>query len=132
MIKGTTVAFKFDLPCEFSELTDATIYFWQKRYAGTAEAPLPITKTKTHCTASSSKQNELIVILSDEETNRFTEKEKGYVQLQGKTKSAGATAETVFASRQKMFTVYPLYNPMDKPEPLPDSDGYIILDGESI
>ena len=75
---------------------------------------------------------ELLVSLNKEETLRFADDRKAYVQLQAKPKEGSG-----FASKKTMITVYPVYDDsvLDDdiiPTPIPDSDGLVILDGSTI
>ena len=133
MIRGTTAQFKFQLPYKYSEIKFAKVVFWQPGNNGPSEdRPLPIVKTKdqngSQCYQSG--ENELSVKLAPEETLRFTEKNKAYVQL-----TATMNDETRFASRQEQITVYPIYDDSilgDIVVPSPDDDGWIIIDGGAI
>ena len=100
MIRGTTAKFEFDLPCNFADLTDATIYFWQKHYYGTEGHPLPIMKSLEDCNQTANP-NQLAVVLNENETLGFTESEKGYLQLWAKTNDYS------FARKEEMFSVFP-------------------------
>jgi hypothetical protein len=105
MIRGTSAKFKFTLPCDFSELESAKIVFWQKDNSGPDESrPLPIIKILDQC-EQSINTNELYISLNQEETLRFTDDEKAYVQLVVET-----TYGKHIASREEMITVYPIYD----------------------
>lgn len=105
MIRGTDAKFKFKLSCQCSELESATITFWQKDNDGPSEdRPLPIIKVLSQCTQSD-VPDELYVELNEEETLRFSDDRKAYVQLITTTVDGTSTA-----SREKMFTVYPIYD----------------------
>ena len=126
MIRGTTAQFKFQLPYKYLEIKFAKVVFWQPGNNGPSEdRPLPIVKGIGQCYKSG--ENELSVKLLPEETLRFTEKNKAYVQL-----TATMNDETRFASRQEQITVYPIYDDSifgDVVIPSPDDDGWIIIDG---
>lgn len=132
MIRGTTASYKFRLPYNFTDLSVAKIIFWQNNYYGlSATRPLPIKKVLSQC-SSTNEPNELLVTLTKEETLRFTDARKAYVQLQAKT-----TGGLSFASRQIMITVYPvrddsIWDDDILPTPLPDENDIIYLDGSSI
>lgn len=129
MIRGTTAQFKFNLPYKKSELTWATIKFWQPGNKGTLGASLPITKRLEDCTASDDSE-ELCISLTAEETLRFSDKYKAKVQLRAQHESGA-----VFASHEQSITVYPINDDIVKDDPtLPseNEEGWIILDGESI
>ena len=105
MIRGTAQPFKFKLPCNFNELESVIITFMQENYNGPSESrPLPIVKNLSQCRQGSSS-NELIVILNKEETLRFTDKRKAYVQI----KCEGVDSLS-FGSKKESITVYPVLN----------------------
>ena len=69
--------------------------------------------------------------LNPEETSRFSDQLKAYVQLRAQTED-GIT----FASNQELITVYPINNEMiaedpDLPVPEP-GDSVVLLDGSTI
>lgn len=128
MIRGTTAQFKFNIPYDFDDLGWVAVTFWQRGNNGTSERPLPIVKTKKQCSAPNN-QNEVCVTLTSEETARFSDKQKAYVQLR-----AQANGNT-FASKQERITVYPINDELLKEGsdlPAADGDGWIILDGQTI
>ena len=130
MVRGTTAQFKFSLPYDYSAIEVAKVMFWQPGNSGTTEHPLPICKTLAYCSQTENPR-ELSVTLSQDETLRFSEKSKAYVQL------SATTGEGVrFASKQELITVYPIYDDSilgDVVLPTPDEgDDWIILDGETI
>ena len=134
MIRGTTAYFKFIMPYDYNQLVSAEVICWQEGYAGPSESrALPIVKTLAHC-APTSKSNELSVSLTPEETARFTDRRKAYIQM------AATTIEgSRFGSLKKELIVYPMkgddiediVTPPAPPED-PDGDGWVILDGENI
>lgn len=130
MIRGTTAQFKFNLPYNFSDIRLAKITFWQSGNCGPAtDRPLPIVKTLNQC-SSSNIPNELCVTLTQEETLRFSDKTKAYVQLRAESIDGNA-----FASKQEQLTVYPVYDDSILDgiiTPTPSDNGYIILDGKPI
>lgn len=130
MIRGTTAQFKFKLPYKYNELQYVKVTFWQPGNNGPADdRPLPIVKALYHC-AQADTESELSVTLTQEETLRFSEKKKAYVQLR-----ATAIDGHTFASQQEQITVYPVYDDSvldDFVEPTPDGNGMIFLDGGSI
>ena len=132
MIRGTTAQFKFKLPYNANEILTVKITFWQTGNDGPdASRPLPIIKVKEQCSFPGGR-NELLVSLNKEETLRFEDDRKAYVQLQAKT-----TDGTVFACKQETITVYPVYDEsiFDEeivPTPSPDTGGIIVLDGSTI
>lgn len=130
MIKGTNAQFKFRLPYNFSELKTVQIVFWQPENDGpNSSRPLPIVKILSQC-SSTEIPNELSVTLNQEETLRFSEERKAYVQLRGTT-----FEDIPIASREKQITVYPVYDDSiidDEILPTPTYDGWIFLDGLNI
>lgn len=104
MIRGTTVQFKFSIPRNFSELETVRIVFWQNGNTGPSlDCPLPIIKIKDQCVVLDSEQ-EFYVTLDEEETLRFTDKKRAYVQFQGRAQDG-----IVYASKIREITVYPTY-----------------------
>ena len=128
MIRGTTAQFKFKLPYEKNQLQWVTMKFWQPGNDGTTEAPLPILKQKTHID-SSDDSKELSVSLTSEETLRFTDKLKAKVQMRAQHVNG-----LVFASKEKIVTVYPLADDLTQDAILPGEtdDGWIVLDGQPV
>lgn len=132
MIRGTTAQFKFKLPYNENEIDTIQITFWQVGNDGMgASRPLPIIKVKQQCSFPGGR-NECLISLNKEETLRFKDDRKAYVQLQARTIDG-----TAFACKQETITVYPVYdesyeetNPV--PTPSPDMGGAIILDGSTI
>ena len=136
MIRGTTAHFRFTLPYEFSEIRWATIEFSQPNNEGTFQGPLPITKKMTDEALSDSIQSNpdnpflLCVTLSPDETARFSDKIKARVQLRASSKGGH-----VFASKEKLVTVYPMKDSILEENPPiydDDDDGWVYLDGGSI
>ena len=105
MIRGTTAQFKFKMPYMYDDVTTIKIIFWQPGNNGSdPEHPLPIVKTREQC-EKTMVSTEVAVRLNQDETLRFSEKTKAFVQLR-----AIATDGTVFATKQEPITVYPLYD----------------------
>ena len=127
MIRGTHALFKFNIPYNCADLKLVKITFWQPGNKGaSADRPLPIVKVLDQC-GLTNNPNELAVVLSQEETLRFSDKAKAYVQLRATCKDG-----RIFASKQEQITVYPIYDDTilgDVILPSPDDDGQIILDG---
>lgn len=130
MIRGTNAQFIFKLPYNFDQLERAKITFWQPENNGPAiNRPLPIVKILQQC-SQSNNANELCVTLNQEETLRFKDNRKAYVQLRASTFDG-----IPIASKQRMITVEPAYDDSildDDIQPTPDFDGYIYLDGKPI
>lgn len=132
MVRGTVQPFKFKIPCAFNELSTARITFSQENYYGlSASRPLPITKVLRQCRQGSSP-NELVVVLNKEETLRFTDKKKAYVQIMAET-----LAGPLPSHKPHIFPVYPvlddsIFDEDMQPTPEPGYDGIVILDGATI
>lgn len=130
MIRGTNAQFRFKLPYNYSELKSVKITFWQDENNGpAANRPLPIIKILEQC-SQTDKSNELSITLNQEETLRFSEERKGWVQLRGVTIDG-----IPIASNQKQFVVHPVYDDSildDEILPTPDYDGWVFLDGSTI
>ncbi len=122
MIRGTTAQFKFKLPYPVEELKWATIRFWQP---GNMNPSLPITRILKDCSAPADP-TELYVSLDADDTMKFSEKHKAKVQLRARHESG-----TVFGSRTKLVTVYPMYEE-DPNLPAENEEGWVILDGETV
>lgn len=133
MIRGTAQPFKFKIPCNFSELSSVVITFSQENYNGPNETrPLPIVKVLSQCRQGSSSK-ELLVVLNKEETLRFTDKRKAYVQIMGEVIDG-----LPFGNKPETITVYPVLDDsvLDDdiiPTPSPDDNGNIVfLNGSTI
>lgn len=130
MIRGTNAQFKFNLPYNYTELKIVKITFWQSDNPGpTNSRPLPIIKVLEQCSPTN-RPNELSITLNQEETLRFSDKKKAYVQLR-----AQAIDGTTIASPQKQIIVEPIYDDSILTEeilPTPEFDGLIVLDGLTI
>lgn len=130
MIRGTNAQFKFKLPYNYSEIASVKIIFWQDGNDGPSSArPLPIVKILGQCNKTEI-DNELSVTLNQEETLRFADDRKAYVQLRATT-----TDDIPIASKKHMITVYPVYDDSILGEdllPTPSYDGWIYLDGSTI
>lgn len=130
MIRGTNAQFKFQLPYRASEVNTVKIVFWQSGNNGPSlSRPLPIVKVLDQCKYDASSK-EITVTLSQEETLRFSDDRKAYVQLRGTT-----TDGIPFGSKQSTILVYPVYDDTILGEemlPTPDYDGWVVLDGSNI
>lgn len=130
MIRGTNAEFRWKLPYDFTEVEVVKITFWQDNNNGPSNSrPLPIVKIKEQC-HQGERPNELVVILNQEETLRFTEKRKAKVQLRALT-----TTGIPFGSKEQLITVYPVYDDSildDVILPTPSYDGLVLLDGKNI
>lgn len=130
MIRGTNQEFRFDLSCNFDELAQVHIKFWQENYNGPANwRPLPIIKVKAQCSPCDNA-NQLSVVLNQEETLRFTDKRKAKVQLRGVTYGGRP-----IATLEHLIKVYPVKDDsiLDGDiMPTPTYEDLIILDGQNI
>lgn len=130
MIRGTNAQFKFNLPYQYSDLEVATITFWQPENNGPSiDRPLPIKKILAQCSPSDNPY-QLCVTLNQEETLRFTEERKAFVQLRATTYDG-----IPVANKKQPITVYPIYDDSildDDILPTPDYDGWVFLDGNII
>ena len=130
MIRGTNAQFKFKIPYNYSDLESAKITFWQPENSGPSiDRPLPIIKILQQC-APTDIPNEISITLNQEETLRFSEERKAYVQLRALTIDG-----IPIASMKKQITVYPIYDDDILGEeilPTPEYDGWILLDGSKI
>lgn len=128
VVRGTTAEFKFNIPCDFENLHAVKITFWQHHYNGTTDKPLPIIKSKVNCTTKTDPK-EVYVSLTQEETLRFRDDRKGYVQFK-----ASSVDGLVFGSKEEAFMIYPSYDDSlieEDPLPTPTED-VLILDGGEI
>ena len=124
MIRGTTARFKFQLSYAKEDIEWVTIKFWQENPINEFN---PITKRMDDCEIDSDTK-ELYVVLTSEETFRFSDKHKARMQLMGMHKNG-----TVFADRQRLESVYPLYGDFDEEITVaPYEDGFVVLDGNEI
>ena len=130
MVRGTTAQFKFKLPYNYSDLSLAKIVFWQPGNNGPSETrPLPIVKVLNQCSVFNNS-NEISITLTEEETLRFSEKSKAYVQLKAKCIDGNT-----FASKKEVITIYPVYDDNileDEILPTPSDDGWVVLDGSIV
>ena len=132
MIRGATAQFKFKIPYNTQDINVVKITFWQENYNGpNITRPLPIIKSIGQCVRDAFN-NEILVSLDKEETLRFKDDRKAYVQFQAKTVSGNT-----FASKKELITVYPVYDDsiLDDnimPTPTPEDNGLIILDGSEV
>lgn len=142
MIRGTTAGFKFTLPYPLNKLARATVTFWQEGYEGTEYYPLPIVKEFTDFSEDDDSM-QLTVVLTEDETKRFTDRLKARMQLVARTRAIvnSETGEELepsvrFASRTKLITVHSISDDLveDNPEDIEpvNKEGYVILDGQKI
>jgi hypothetical protein len=126
MIRGTTAQFKFNLPYPLKDITSAEVNFWQKA-DGVVDGKTILVTRNLMCSGSGDPlKREVYVLLTQEETLRFSEKKHGYVQFRGV-----AADGSVFASKQEDFIVYPFCkdDPIGGVTPPADEDdnGWIII-----
>ena len=124
MIRGTTAQFKFEIPYAKSELYWATMSFWQPGNNNLST----IIKNLSHCEGSDDS-HELYVSLTVPETLQFSEKYKGKVQFR-----AQCIDGTVFGSRPKLFTVYPMQDEVveEYPELPAVQNHWVVFDGGKV
>ena len=127
MVRGTTTQFRFKFPRKVNELISARIEFWQDGYCGISEdRPLPIVKNLNQCSRLDSGCH-LSITLSQEETFRFSDDRKAYVQVH-----ALAVDGLTYSHKKREITVYSQHNDDilgDVVIPTPDEDGIVVLDG---
>lgn len=131
MIRGTTQDFKFIMPYDYEDVPLITITFWQNGNSGPEESrPLPIKKYHDDCKLSETNNKEIIVTLLPEETARFVDDRKAYVQLTGTTTSGIRFGN----SPPREISVYPIHNDSVLGDIVPSSEssGFMILDGGDI
>jgi hypothetical protein len=128
VIRGTSEQFQFKIPYKYEDVQFVEITFWQDDVVGTMDSPFPIKKHLSAC-EDTTGTNVLILTLQPNETLRFTDKKKAYVQLSGCTLEG-----SMFSSRKSIITVYPTYvdNIFDTTSPPMTEDGWLIVDGGSI
>lgn len=105
MIRGASTQFRFKLPYNRANLSDAKIAFWQEGDSGYVTS---ITKTLTDCT-SDEHGTRLYVTLNGEETSRFLTDRKGWVQLLGWN-----TDGVSFSHKKQPFNVYPISDVLEE------------------
>ena len=129
MVRGADTQFQFKIPYMCSDLHVVKIFFWQPENNGpSTDRPLPIIKKLEQCFFDNDS-NQLNVILDREETLRFSDKRKAYVQMNALTNSGVS-----FSSPRKLIKVYPCGNDdwMDLMTPYPTINEYIYFDGQNI
>lgn len=130
MVRGTNQEFRFKLSCNFADLAQVHVTFWQENYNGPANwRPLPIIKVKAQC-APCDEDNQCSVTLNQEETLRFSDKRKAKVQLRGVTYDGRP-----IATMEHLIKVYPVYDDSildGEIVPTPTYEDLIILDGQNI
>ena len=137
MIRGTNVRFTFTIPKEINieDISYIEVIAWQNGYKGTTVAPLPLKKRYTNQDWDSALLDNdddytLVVVLTSEDTARFTDKLKGYIQCK-----VGLTGKGAYATHEQKFTVYPMHSDMvggDIVDSNTNNEGFIILDGQTI
>jgi hypothetical protein len=147
VIRGTTTPFKFEVPYDTSTISAIVVTFSQKHWSGTADAPLPLKKwyiaswepQEDGSMKLTAKENqgfafseinpkEIQMSLTEEETLRFSDKEKAYMQIKVQFEIDGG--QVVRASLPQKITVYPvLYDDtIGTPTPSDIFDDIYILD----
>ena len=132
MIRGGSIGFKFALPCQCKDLKSIKFICGQTNNGGpSSDRPLPIVKVLSQCQM---EQNPpcLSVRLNQEETLRFSDKRKAYVQLRGETYDGSP-----IICRKKYINVYPAVDDsiLDEdvviPTPTPGQE-WVYLNGRPI
>lgn len=137
MVRGTTAAFKFNLPYELQYIAEARVVFWQEGYKGTLSNRLPIVKNYPADSGfrANPTSKELVVVLTEADTRAFTDKLKARVQMKA-VYAVSDQERGTFASRPQSFTVYPIDDEiMDGAigeDTTVTQEGYIILDGQEL
>jgi hypothetical protein len=124
MIRGTEAPFVIKTKFLGADIFAIKVTFWQPGNYGTTEQPLPIIKTRGHCTVISDSY-EFGVKLSSSETARFLEDRKAYMQA-----IVTSNSGEIVANDQYDIIVEPMFNGGNTPTP--DAGGIIILDGQTI
>lgn len=128
MIRGTTAPFKFNIPYPFNEVSKIVATFKQKHNTGIGN-PLPIIKIydvsheasrNDGFAAQEPTSTEVHISLNPEETLRFSDQEKAYVQIQVYYQDRNISV----ASLPEKVTVYPVFNDT----PIVDIDPTEIVD----
>lgn len=126
MIRGADTQFIFNLPCSCADVRRAKITFWQPENQGPSEfRPLPIVK-KINPSSAMIATKQLQVILTKEETLRFSDKRKAYSQMVI-VKNDG----TCIPGKREIITVYPAKDELFD-DLFDTSDNYVFLDGGDI
>ena len=130
MIRGGTASFKFVLPCKCEDVKNVMIICGQTNNNGPSPGrPLPIVKVLSQCETGQDPPH-LSVKLNQEETLRFSDKRKAYVQLRGETNDGAP-----IICRKHYVNVYPVVDDSifdsDVITPTPGHE-WIYLDGSTI
>ncbi len=150
MIRGTTAPFKFEVPYDAGTITTMVVTFSQKHWQGTNTAKLPLEKwyiaswttqedggmklveTRNDGFAfSETNPKEIQTSLTEEETLRFSDKEKAYMQIRVQFDIDGG--HVTRASLPQKITVYPVLTDGQIGAPTPSEkidDIYIYDAGE--
>ena len=132
MIRGGSIGFRFALPCQCQDLKSIKFICGQTNNGGpSADRPLPIVKALYQCQMVENPPC-LIVRLNQEETLRFSDKLKAYVQLRAETNDGSP-----IVCRKHYINVYPVEDDsiLDEdvilPTPTPGQE-WVRLDGAPI
>ena len=132
MMRGEDKIFRFKLPCNCDDLKWANVVFSQSNNNGPSpNRPLPIIKT-LECREVSQNPTHFCVKLNSEETLRFSDRLKAYVQFSGQT-----TDGRRVVGQRWLFNIYPVVDDSIfdgehiLPTPTPN-DEWIYLDGAAI
>ena len=150
MIRGTTAPFKFEVPYDTNTISAIVVTFSQKHWRLTNTAPfslekwytaswvtqedgsMKLVKTRNDGFAfSETNPKEVQMILPEEDTLRFSDKEKAYMQIRVQFDIDGG--QVTRASLTQKITVYPVLNDSQIGAPTPSEtidDIYIFDAGE--
>jgi hypothetical protein len=147
MIRGTTAPFKFEVPYDTNTISAIVVTFSQKHWYGTDTAKLPIKKwylaswatqedgsvklveTRNDGFAfSTTNSKEIQTNLTEEETLRFSDKEKAYMQI--RVIFDLDEGQVARASLPQKITVYPVLSDEQIGTPTPSEviDNVYIFD----
>lgn len=154
MIRGTTTPFKIEVPYDTNTISAIYAIFYQKHWKGTEDTGrLPIEKyykaswveqedgsmklDETHndgFTFSETNSKEIQTVLSENETLRFSDKEKAYMQIKIQFEFDEGASRVIRASLPQKITVYPVLK--DTQIGIPDASetdgGFYIFDAGTI
>lgn len=124
MIRGTDAPFIIKTKFLGADIFAIKVTFWQSGNYGTTTQPMPIVKSKGHCTVTDNSY-EFQVKLSSSETARFLTDRKAYMQA-----IVTSNSGEIVANDQYDIIVEPMFNGGNTPTP--DAGEIIILDGQDI
>lgn len=151
MIRGTTAPFKFEVPYDTSTISTIVVTFSQKHWRLTDIAPFSLEKRYTASWVtqedgsmklipminngfafSETNSKEIQMMLPEEDTLRFSDKEKAYMQIRVQFDIDGG--QVTRASLPQKITVYPVLNDSQIGTPTPSEtiDDIYIFDAGAI